>query len=158
MNLKKPNHTVDTIFIITLFLVFVLSAFFVLTIGADIYKNISDSIDRRFNETTSLSYISNKIKSYDERGKISISELDNIQALMLEQTIDKNDYVTMLYYHDEKLMELSCKKGEKFYPGDGSEVLDISGLEFSYKAPNLLQITVYNGNITNEIFICINCN
>ncbi len=157
MNIKKQNHTVDAIFIITIFLVFVMSAFFVLTTGANIYKNISDNIDKRFNETTSLSYISNKVRAYNESGKIYISKLDNIQALTLEQTIDKENYVTMLYYYSGKLMELSCMKGENFSSGDGTEILDISGLEFEYISSNMLHVTVYNGDNKNELFIYLNC-
>ncbi|NMC57061.1 MAG: DUF4860 domain-containing protein [Eubacteriaceae bacterium] len=158
MNVKKQNHTVDTVFIITIFLVFVMSTFFVLATGANIYKNISNSINKRFNETTSLSYISNKILSYNERGRVYISKLDNIQALTLEQSINSEEYITMLYYYNGKLMELICKKNENFSEGDGIEILDISGLEFEYVLSDLLQITVYNGDTKNIMFTYLNCN
>lgn len=158
MNVKKQNHTVDTVFIITIFLVFVMSTFFVLATGANIYKNISNSINKRFNETTSLSYISNKILSYNERGRVYISKLDNIQALTLEQSINNEEYITMLYYYNGKLMELICKKNENFSEGDGIEILDLSGLEFEYVSSDLLQITVYNGDTKNIMFIYLNCN
>ncbi len=158
MNVKKQNHTVDTVFIITIFLVFVMSTFFVLATGANIYKNISGRIDKRFNETTSLSYISNKVLSYNERGKVYISKLDDIQALTLEQSISGEKYVTMLYYYNGKLMEITCKKAEIFAKGDGADILDISGLEFEYISDNLLKITVYNSDIKNDMFIYLNCN
>ncbi len=158
MNVKKQTHTVDTVFIITIFLVFVMSIFFVLATGADIYKNISNRIDKRFNETTSLSYISNKVLSYNEIGKVYISKLDDIQALTLEQSINGEKYVTMLYYHNGKLMELTCNKAAYFAKGDGVEILDISGLEFEYISADLLQINVYNNDIKNTIFIYLNCN
>lgn len=158
MNVKKQNHTIDTVFIITMFLVFVMSTFFVVATGADIYKNISNSIEKRFNETTSLSYISNKILSYNERGRIYISKLGNIQTLTLEQSINNEEYITILYYNNGKLMELSCKKNENFSEGDGTEILDISGLEFEYISSNLLRITVYNDDAKNIMFVNLNCN
>ncbi|MEL7569286.1 MAG: DUF4860 domain-containing protein [Eubacteriaceae bacterium] len=158
MNVKKQNHTVDTVFIITIFLVFVMSTFFVLATGANIYKNISGRIDKRFNETTSLSYISNKVLSYNERGNVYISKLDDIQALTLEQSISGEKYVTMLYCYNGKLMEITCKKAEIFAKGDGADILDISGLEFEYISDNLLKITVYNSDIKNDMFIYLNCN
>jgi hypothetical protein len=125
--------------------------------GAKIYKSVSDNIDKRFNEITSISYISNKVRAYDETGRIYISKIDDIDALTLEQTIENKDYVTMLYCFNGKLMELDCLKGEKFSSGDGAEILDAKQLSMEYVGSNLLKITVVNDNAENELFINIHC-
>lgn len=157
MKLQKQNHTIDIIFILSLFLVFVIITLLILMLGANTYKNISANIDMRYNETTCMSYIANKVRNYDENGAIYISKINNIPALTLEQTIDDETYLTYLYAYEGKLMELSRTADDtEFLAGDGTEIVELSQLDMQFVTSNLLYINaVYSDNSDNELWLYI---
>jgi len=157
MKIKKHAHTIDNIFTITIFLIFIATLFVILTSGAKVYNNLSQKTDKRYNEVTALSYISNKVRSYNEAGKIYITSFGGADALALEQTIDAEDYVTLLYCYNGYLMELYYKKGTDFAPGDGAEILAVSDIKFEYARTDLLRVAAVYEDTKNELYINLAC-
>jgi hypothetical protein len=125
--------------------------------GANTYKNISSTVTARYNETTCMSYITNKVRSYDQRGKLYISDINSIPALILEQTVDDEIYLTYLYAYDGKLLELNCTADNvSIKAGDGAEIVDLAELNIQFLSPNLLYIkATYSSDDEDELFLYV---
>jgi cell division protein FtsX len=157
MKLQKQKHTIDILFVLTLFLLFVIITLLILMMGANTYKNVSSTVTARYNETTCMSYIANKVRSYDENGEVYISKINNIPSLMLKQTIDDETYLTYLYAYEGKLMELNCMENDISVTADsGSAIVDLSELQMQYVTPNLLYFkAIYSNSSENELFLYV---
>ena len=66
MNAKNERrHMVDVLFVLTLFCVFALCSILLIAVGAKVYQNTINSMETHFTSTTSLSYITEKIRQND---------------------------------------------------------------------------------------------
>ena len=71
---KKTNHMIDSVFVICLMLLFVLSALCVIAIGASIYrKNVSLMADNN-SHRIACAYITEKIRQADNNGDIFLAK------------------------------------------------------------------------------------
>ena len=85
---QSHQHTIDFLFPIALFFVFSATALIVLLFAANIYQGIVSSSATQFEQTTFLSYVTNKIRQNDEGGTehIYLDTFDGYDALAIEQT------------------------------------------------------------------------
>ena len=99
---KNYQHTIDFIFPIALFFVFCAAAITVLLFSANIYQTVVTDSASQFEQVTSLSYITTKIRQNDTGGKKSIylDEFDGHEALAIEQTILDAAFITYIYEMD----------------------------------------------------------
>ncbi|MEG1774341.1 MAG: DUF4860 domain-containing protein, partial [Oscillospiraceae bacterium] len=103
---RPKSHAMDLLFTLALFAVFAATLLMVVTIGADVYKRIADSMEKNFDLRTSLSYVAEKIRQNDTQDAVSIGTLGEGQALILEQSIGGTAYRTYIYYEDGALREI----------------------------------------------------
>jgi len=113
-------------FTILLFLVFVLCALFTVLIGGRVYENINARTENTYRKDVALSYIANKVRQGDEAGRVSLTEMDGLTVLKLEQMIQDSVYVTEIYYQDGRLWELFTDAESGLGVGDGNEILECS--------------------------------
>jgi hypothetical protein len=66
----KNKHIIDSVFVICLMLLFVLSALSVIAIGAAIYKKNIASMSANNSHRIASSYITEKVRQADETGQI----------------------------------------------------------------------------------------
>ena len=143
----------DTVFVLILFAVFVITALFISTSGAMAYKNAIDQMDTRFNRQTCISYITAKLRANNESGKISIGELDGISALCITDTIGDAEYITYIYQCDGMVRELFCNAEISLDPGTGSTLTEAKALEFSQDG-GLFTITLTdNDDIVTTVYV-----
>jgi hypothetical protein len=116
----------NVLFTILLFLVFVLCALFSVLIGGKVYENINARAEDTYQKDVALSYIANKVRQGDEAGMVSLTEMDGIPVLKLEQEIQDSVYVTLIYYQDGRLWELFTDEESGLGVGDGNEILECS--------------------------------
>lgn len=113
-------------FTILLFLVFVLCALFTVLIGGRVYENINARTENTYRKDVALSYIANKVRQGDEAGRVSLTEMDGLTVLKLEQRIQDSVYVTEIYYQDGRLWELFTDAESGLGVGDGNEIMECS--------------------------------
>lgn len=123
---NRRGRMTGVLFTILLFLVFVLCALFSVLIGGRVYENINARTENTYRGDVALSYIANKVRQGDEAGKVSLTEMDGITVLKLEQKIQDSVYVTDIYYLDGRLWELFTDAGSGLGVGDGNEILECS--------------------------------
>ncbi len=151
-NSKRGNqnrHIVDVLFVLALFCVFAASALMLVTLGANVYKQIVSDMDKNFEDRTAYSYVIEKLRQNDTSGAIEIGELEGTPALMLTEQIGDEEYCTYLYLYNGFLKELSIRKDS--FAGNnirsaGQNIMELS--EFSMEEPEkgLLKLELDTGN------------
>jgi hypothetical protein len=129
---QERKHTVDILFVITLFLVFAVSVVMLTGTGATVYQNIVNSMTENYNSRTSFSYIVNKIHQNDKSGGVKLGQYEGLDSVILMEEIDNITYCTYLYYYDGHIKEMFTRYGQEFDPALGTDILEIA--DFSAKA------------------------
>ena len=128
--MTRGRHSFDTVFVLTLFCAFIATALLTVGIGCRIYKSTAASADAEYQLRTSLSYVSGRLHGGSSDGARLLS-LEGVTALELDENIDGADYVTYIYYSDGALRELFTEKDSGVSLSLGSEIVALSGFEFS---------------------------
>lgn len=123
---NQRGQMANALFTMLLFLVFVLCALFSVLIGGKVYENINARTGDTYEKDVALSYIANKVRQGDEAGRVSLTEMDGIPVLKLEQKIEDSVYVTNIYYQAGSLWELFADAESGLGVGDGNEILECS--------------------------------
>lgn len=140
MNKRSKSHSVDTVFVLTLFCVFAISALLVLVFGAKAYSAIRKDADESYACRTALSFIGEKLRHGDESGSVSLGEHCGQPALVIGETYNDVQYNTYIYYYDGHIYELLCRTGIELEIDSGNVIISAYALHFEQKGENLLKI------------------
>lgn len=140
---KNYQHTIDFIFPIALFFVFCAAAVTVLLFSANIYQTIVANSASQFEHTTSLSYITTKIRQNDQEGanRIYLDEFDGHEALAIEQTFSDTAFITYIYEADGELKEIFLQQGAEASAHSGTTIMEIENLDMETLSDGLLKFS-----------------
>ncbi len=130
---------IGLMFALLLFLTLAVCALFTVLIGAQIYENINDRMEGNYQGQTALTYISNKVRQADTADAVFVKSQDGTDILCMKENLDGQEYITMVYYRDGYISELFTDEYSGLGIGDGMEVIEAGGLDFS-KEDDLLKI------------------
>ena len=135
----SKRHTIDVLFVITLFAVFAMSIMVLTGIGASVYEKIQASMSENYDSRTAFSYISNKIHQNDTNGNISLGTYGGTDAVIISEEIDNVTYCTYLYCCDGYLKELFTRAGQEFGLEYGTNILELDSFSASYETATLIR-------------------
>ena len=147
---RTGESKVDTVFVLIIFSVFALSVLLVLTLGARIYKNMTDISGENQTERALLSYIWTKVKNGDKSDSIHVGEFGGLTALLFDEEFGGTPYRTAIYQYDGWLYELFCEtelltdQTSGFLPEDGVQVMEIADLGFESLDYGMIKISTGN--------------
>lgn len=124
-NKRNITHMIDVLFTLGLLCVFAASALAVVLIGAHVYKATTSHMDANYTTRTSLSYVAEKIRRYDESGSVAIGSIEDAAALILPESIDGREYVTYIYADNGTLRELFTEKDKEVKKSQGEAILEV---------------------------------
>lgn len=151
--MNNRHHSIDTLFVLLLFALFAVTALLVTVSGAAAYRSSSEQMEERFNKQTCINYITAKIRANNEKDKISVGELNGINALCITDIFDGIKYVTYIYQYDGMVRELFCNSEISLPPSSGSALTEAKGLSFE-KDGNLFEVTLTDlEDKTTEFYI-----
>ncbi len=154
MSSKNENrHMVDFLFVLTLFCVFAVCSILLIAVGAKVYQNTLNSMETHFTSTTSLSYITEKIRQNDYSGRIAIQEFGGNDALVLLNEHNGEEYCTYIYSYAGQLKELFTRKDITLSPEAGSNILAISDFSVSEVEDGLFEITLVDDSHRSETIL-----
>lgn len=154
MNHTQQKHTVDTLFVLSLFLLFALSAVFLIVIGANIYRKTIQHMDTNFNTRTAVAYITEKVHQSDKSGQLSVSTLEGHSAIVLSSFSDGIEYETYLYEDHGYLKELMMRKDLPLSASAGQEIVQVEHFTVSNINDSLLLCTIrLNGEEEQHFYI-----
>ena len=139
---RESRHMVDVLFVLTLFCVFALCSILLIAVGAKVYQNTINSMDTHFTSTTSLSYITEKIRQNDKSGGIAIEEFHGNDALVLISEYNNEEYCTYIYSYGGHLKELFSKRSILLSPEAGQDILAISDFIITEPEKGLYEVTL----------------
>lgn len=140
------SQSVQFLFTMLLFLILSLSAVLTISFGSKVYENVGVRMNENFYSTTSLSYISNKIRQSDEMGAISVIQREGTQVLRIQQQINGEIYETLIYHHDGSIKELFYSQGTELVLSDGIPIMENEGIRFEMKEKNMLLVETMGKN------------
>jgi len=126
----SKSRLLETLPNFLLFFLFTSCMFFVLLSGAKLYKNVSGVMEEQFSVNTCVSYVTAKVRHYDTRDSVSIGQIGEEKALLLEEEINGERYVTYLYCYEGNLMELFCSADLEMDPEGGQVIMPLDALQF----------------------------
>lgn len=95
----RRRHTVDVLFSLSLFMVFVICSFLLLLFQINGYHHISEEDDQKY---MAASFLQTTLRKHDVENMISIEEIEGISCLKIME----RDAVTYLYVQDGMMKEL----------------------------------------------------
>ncbi len=139
---KRRHHIVDIVFVLSLFCAFAVMALFVVVLGANVYKSITENMTSNYNMRTSVLYITEKIRQNDTGGSVDIREVGGNDALVLTQRMEDSEYETWIFVDNGSLCEVLVTPGFEVKPGFGRPIMELDELQLDYVSDNLLDVQV----------------
>ena len=124
--MTKKKHTIDTLFVLLLYMIFALLSMFTVTIGIWVYSHIVDQSESRTNVRASLSYVANKLRASESGDSVFIERISGVDVLIFSESAEENPSVTRIYYYNGSLREhLVPSKDTEFHLGEGQKLVAI---------------------------------
>lgn len=143
MTRRNDNkHTVDMLFVLTLFAVFAVSASLLIAFGAGIYKSTIDSMDRHYNVSTASAFIAEKLHQHDESGYVRIRDFGDGDALVLFETYGEETYCNYIYVYDGYLKELFTAADVTLSPEAGENILPVQEFAVKLNSEGLVSVDI----------------
>lgn len=136
------SHSMPSAFIFLLIGLFAIASVTLMLIGTRVYYRVTDAAAQNSEAQIALSYLCNKIRTYDEAGNVQLAERDGLPVLCLYETIDDEPYETAIYTWDGAIRERFASANEAFDPEDSQKLANAQSLKFTLLSPNLLQATI----------------
>ena len=134
-------HTVDFLFTISLFCVFAVCALLVVSTGVQAYRSTALYLEDTYSARTALSYVAEKIRQHDAAGRVALTQLDGVNAVLLTDEIDGNVYETYIYPDGGWLCELSVRQGTAVSAHMGQQILRVDGFSIEEAGGGFLRFT-----------------
>jgi hypothetical protein len=141
-NRASLSHSVSSAFLFLLIGLFAVCSLILTLIGSRVYNRVTNSAAGNSDSQLVLSYLCNKVRTFDTQGSITLSVLDGIPVLCLSEDVYGEPYETDIYVYQGTLRESFGPAGDVFNPGSGERLVDVSSLRFSLVSPSLLETTV----------------
>lgn len=143
MNRTKPrSHSVDILFSLVLFGMFVLFMLLMLVFSAQAYKASVKGLDENNNLHTAAVYLTTKFRQHDTEGGTELVDFQGSRALCFSDVIDGEDYVTYIYLQDNKLKELFTMYGSDATAGMGMQVAELTAFDVAETPEGFYEITM----------------
>lgn len=154
---SSRQHTVDSLFTLSLLGVFAISALLVTVFGANTYEKIVAKSSYLYESGTSLSYIREKIRQNDTAGGVFITQVEGTDVLCLKSSVADRSYLTYIYFLDGSLRELYQQEGYDLPLSAGQQILSVHDLSMEQLSDSLLHFCVTDeSGAESEITLQVN--
>ena len=157
LQLENSSRKIDTVFIVSLFVMFAITAILLILIGARQYRVTADSMNRNYEIRTASSYLTEKVHQSDTITGVSVVDFSVGSALALTDRQNNQTYITYIYYYDGVLKELFVKEDAAFTPSAGQTIVQLHGFIPEVVHTGLIRITFTDTqNKEHSIYLDIN--
>lgn len=137
MKKKLTGHYLDGLIALLLFSVFAACLLAVLLTGAGAYRRLTQRDEHVYCRRTIVQYIATRVRQAESPSDVKLEPFGEEEALTI---VDRNGFVTRVYYYDGYLMELYTKEDSILNPQDGEKIMETGGLSMSME-DGMLRIT-----------------
>ena len=129
ISVERQKHMVDKMFLILLFATFAVCAFTLIMVGANVYSHTASAMNDNYEKRIDISYVTEKIKQWDEQNSISIGTFHNKTALIHTEVAAGRKYYTYIYQENGALRELMVREGLHTEKMQGEQIVPAKGFE-----------------------------
>lgn len=151
---RENAHNTDSFFVLLVLLIIGVIISLVLLFSLRSYEGIAKKTEDNFELRTSIMYLSNKIKAFDEEGCIEVGKFGEGTALVLNQEIEGVAYETKIYMYENNITELFTEKGNELDPVVGTPITQANGFEVEESEKGVLKITVTSPEGNKKSLLC----
>lgn len=151
----KQKHSIDLLFSLSLFMVFVICSFLVLLFQVNGYHSIVAKGNNLEQIHTPMAYIQTQLRTHDEEGAVELFNQQGIQGLRIKDS-DSGSYL-YLYETQNTLMELRMVEGVKPDFTTGTPIFKIRDLKIE-KNTKAYKLTIQDmNNQLSTLMVTMNC-
>ena len=136
----QKKHSIDSLFSILLFAIFVVILLLLLLFSARMYQISVTNLEENQNLHTAMTYVGTKFRQHDQPERVSLTEIGGIPALFFADTIDGVTYGTSLYLYGEELKELFSADSGTLPPEAGTTIASLSSFTVTEEPGGLYRI------------------
>ncbi|MEG0329330.1 MAG: DUF4860 domain-containing protein [Longicatena sp.] len=122
----KEKHSIDVLFSLSLFGVFVVCSFLILLLQTNGYHSILEQSKENAQSHTPLAYIQSIVRANDESNHVSIFSQQGIEGIKISDESQEN--TTYIYTQDKELKELRLASNLTPDFTTGSTMFEINAL------------------------------
>ena len=152
------SRKIDTVFVLALVTLFAITSFVLVLIGAKQYRFVTDTMNENYEDRTASSYLTEKIRQFDNADSVYVTKLDTTSALALRAAEDGILYTTYIYYYEGSLRELVITENSVYDLSLGQEILPMQSFSPSLVTNTLLCIELADSTGTPQtLYLAIHC-
>lgn len=133
--MNKHQSKLTGLMALTAFTLFAVCILLVLLTGAGVYRDLVEQGEHDHARRTAAGYLTTRVRQAED---FRVEDFGGCEALVLEETVDSEHYLTRVYCHDGWLRELYTGSDGSFSPEDGEKILEAEALALTWDA-GLLQ-------------------
>lgn len=141
MRIRQKENQTQGLLVLLLFAVFAICVLAVLLTSAGAYRGLADRDQTGYSSRTAGQYLVTRLHQSDCAGAVSVESFGGVDALVITEHIDGEDYCTRIYCCDGYLRELFTAADADLLPTDGEKVL----------AAEALKLTLEEGLLTAKL-------
>ena len=157
--MHKRNNTsqfsFQFIFIMLLHLIIVILSVMIISLGKNIYDNINTDRNINYQLRVSLSYITNKIRQSDKKEAVEIKELHGVNAVVINEVYDEENYQTWIYFYDGAIYEMFTDENTVFELSDGMKVVEADFFKIEEVKDGLYKFTAESKEKSAEMYLSV---
>lgn len=128
LKLHSSHTKLDTLFLVSLFVLFAFTAGIFVLLGAGQYRQTVRAMDHNYEVRTTTSYLSEKLHQHDS-ASVNVVEISGIPALAFPETVDDHSYITYIYCYQNALRELFIDADASCTPSMGQEIVSLKSFQ-----------------------------
>jgi hypothetical protein len=136
------KYSLDIVIVLALFCIYATCSLFLCVIGADVYRSTADTLQRDYNERTSVLYVAEKVRKNDTNGGARIDTVNGTDALVLIEQQSGKGFETWLFVQDRVLYEGVFASGAKPDPKICQPIMPMNALVVGETKANGSLITI----------------
>lgn len=140
LRLHSSETKIDTLFLVSLFVLFAFTSSILVLTGARQYHTTTDVMAQNYEVRTAFSYFSEKIRQNDH-STLTLTDLDGTPALMLGEQTNGQTYHTYIYVYKDALRELFVDAQTSTDPSMGQSIIPMHALNMDLSDEGLLTLT-----------------
>lgn len=131
MSDHQSKNYIDGLIVLALFAIFAVCVICVLLSGAGVYNRVVAKDTSVYNLRTCCNYVATKTRRAENASDVSVVYFGDGDAIRIEETVDGEQYATLVYSYKGWLRELFSGASEDVSPLDGEKLMELSALECS---------------------------
>lgn len=137
----KGRKSLDGVFSVALFLVFILVVLISLVLGTRIYRRLNEQQNMIDESRLSMNLLVNSVRAFDAADCIAQGEGPEGEALVLVERLRSGTYETRIYLSEGYVVEEYAVAGRPYVPERATRIVPSSTFSFTYENGLLTIVT-----------------